>query len=343
MRNLVLLTLLVLMVSSCKQSTSFYRITDSQKISIEDTVLRFDNKNPVALAICDSVMFIICVQTDTSISIFDMKAGTFLNSLGIAGNGPEDVLDPVLISGVHGNKLYLEDTNTKKLLQVLRSNNKFYLSEFMDYHNDIYPSSNLNYSESYFAGRLIGSNKKMFYIYNTTSKTRLDVNFNPYIDNVKDLNYYTSSNISLNSKKNRLIIGFYFIDMCQLYDLKGNLIKSIFFSEKYIPKVDSRSKSLDLSKGYSGFVRMYATEDACYLMRKTELPIIKNGEYIGSTKNMILIKMDWDGNIEKSFKIEDEIQGQFYVDEKNNKLYAIRHVTESDNLDYYDVVTYSIR
>lgn len=347
------LLMILMSIVSCKNekklkyetfTDSYFDLSKSASIEVSDTLLRFIDKNPIGVSLVDSNLFVICAQSDTTIIAYDIKRGIKVNGFGIVGSGPEDVIEPSFVLSVENEYCYLEDASTKKLLRIDKSKTgEFYLSKFAEYPAEIFPSSNLNMSAEYFVGRQVGSNETMFNIFNRKSKNMINVDFYPKLHGVEDVNYYCASNVILNAPKNRIVTGMYFIDMCQIYDLKGNLLKLVYFSEQFIPKTDQKRKILDLSQGYSGIQRVFPTKDACYLLRVTELPVFNSvGEYISSKKDFILIKLNWDGQVEKSFVIKDKIQGQFYIETSTNMMYAIRHSAESTDREYYDIVSYKI-
>ncbi|MDR1170243.1 MAG: hypothetical protein LBK97_05345, partial [Prevotellaceae bacterium] len=122
--------------------------------------------------------------------------------------------------------------------------------------------------------------------------------------------------------------------MFSLFDLSGNRLKSVYFSDNYIPSLawEKQHVHFDTEKGYAG-INVYPTNDFCYLLRHEEV----NDE----TVKIHLIQVDWDGNLVKSYLVPNDMQRQFCIDEKSKKMYAIRHSVTDDNEIFY-VVAYSL-
>lgn len=336
---------IIALLTSCTnpKKNIVYDLSNSSNLLIEDTLVRFDNKIAIGVSIKDSMAFIIQAQSDTCITVLNIKSKIISKSFGLVGHGPEDVISPSFIASIDGsNNIYLIDTNTKKMLKVEKRNkNEYFLKEFIRYPNEIFPSSNLNYSKNYIVGRKIGSeNNKMFYIFNQKTRLKIEVDPNPLMTDLKDVNYFCAPNLALNTQKKKIVVGMYFFDMFHLYDLEGNHLKTFYFSDNYIPKVDKKNRVLDMSEGCKGINRVFPTKNYCYLLRYIEKPVFENGVVVRSNNELFLVKIDWDGNLIKSYKFKDEIIGQFYVDEINKKVFAIRHVVESKNHEFYDVVSY---
>jgi hypothetical protein len=346
-RKYLLIMLFLVLAFSCKKDNnkvSFFDLSLSEKIEVCDTIIRFDDKNPIALSLSDSMVFVIFAQEDTCVRAFSLYNDKTPACIARKGHGPNELIEPSFISTINETtrSVYLEDVYFKKLLKIEKdNNNNFTLSKFANYPHEIFPSSNLCFGNDYFVGRQIGAKYKMFYIYNQTTQHKIEVDYYPLIKDVADKNYFCATNIAFNCKAKKIISGMYFLDMCSLYDIDGKILKSVCFSEKYIPTINRKNKVLDLSNGYSGIIGMFPTVESCYLLRMTELPISENEDYTGTRNHYKLIKMDWEGNILKSYSIEDEIQGQFFIDEINKKFYTIRQVINLGG-EFYDIVTYNI-
>jgi hypothetical protein len=233
----------------------------------------------------------------------------------------------------------LEDGNLKKILKIeidnIDNNKTFTLKQHIDYPERIFLSSEINFSDNFVVGRKI-SKGKMFYIYKMGADLINDIDYYPLIRNLKhDPNYIYAPTLALNEEKNKIVVGMYFFDMFHLYDLNGNRIKSFCFSENCIPKFESDDLMQDLQNGYSGIIRVFPTNDYCYLLRITGEPLTNNNE-------KMLIKINWDGELIKVYKIQDEIEGQFYISEKEKKMYAIRHFIDAEEKEIYGIVSYSL-
>lgn len=344
---LIILILIVTFSTSCIDSKRnvVYDLSNSSNLNISDTLFRYKDKMAIGISLKDSMAFIILAKSDTCISVLNINSKKLQKSFGLVGSGPGEINSPNFMPSIDiSNEINLVDVNTKRMLTISKNkNNGYFLKELIQYPNEIFPSSNLNYSTNYIVGRFVGSeNKKMFFIFDQRKHSKIEVETNPFIPDIKDVNYYGAPNLALNAQRKTIVAGMYFLDMFHLYDLQGNLKKTFCFSNNYIPKIDKKTRAFDLSDGAKGINKIFPTKNHCYLFRYTEKPVVKNGVVISSIKESFLVKIDWNGNLIKSFKIKDEIIGNFYIDEKNNKLFAIRHVIEPENNEFYDVVSYSL-
>jgi hypothetical protein len=298
--------------------------------------------------IIDSFAVINQKMDDSCLVVLNINTKEIITQLGPVGLGPGDVIDPDFMPDTDQDDdgyLYLDDTNAKRFLKInFRSPDKnFELEKWIDYPEKIYPSSNLNYSQDLFVGRKVETDRgKMFYIYDSKTDSFAWVDYYPVVENLKtNQNYFYAPHLCLNRGKKRIVAGMYFFDLVQLYDLSGNRKKVISFSENYIPQIN-KNNSFDLTKGYSGVNFMYATKDYCYIKRTTNIPVSAESEIEVKTEDVI-IQMDWDGNIVKIYSSPDTLSGGFCVDENTKKLFAIRHQTDSELNEYYDIVSFDLK
>lgn len=269
-----------------------------------------------------------------------------MDKFGLIGQGPEDVISPERILSINNANIYYNDVNTRRLLEIKKrgQEDKFYFEKFMPYPDKIYPSALINYSDSYIVGRKIqiGSTNE-FYIYDTKKDSLLEIAIYPTIHDIADPNYYCASHIAMNADKNRIITGKYFMDIINVYDMSGSRLKTMHFSDHPIPSIDQKHKSLDILWGYTGFSNPFCAPEHCFFKRVIEVSsLVGEEKMVSETIETVIIKMDWDGHIIKSYKIEDELMGDFCVDEENNILYGITHSIEDDDIELYHIVSFQI-
>jgi len=340
MKKLIAFISICVAIIACRDSKSDYAIADlSQNISVlkpKEILYSFDDAWPASVAIKDSLIYIIKVQSDTCISVLNMNTKTILCNFGIVGHGPNDIISPDFISTVDNASIFIEDTPTQNIMTIERdvNNEAFILNKYIDYPNKIYPSGETNLSEHFIVGRRIRVGK-MLYIYNRITESIKEVDYYPIIKELKhDPNYIYAPTLALNESKNRIIAGMYLFDMFHVYDLDGNRLKTIAFSDVSIPSFDSKDMMADIQKCKAGITRSFSTRDYCYLLR-----II--GDRIIDDLQFMIIKVDWDGNVVKTYRINEKIEGQFYVDESSDKLYAIRHII-LDQQELFEIALYQL-
>jgi hypothetical protein len=307
-------------------------------LSNPDVLFDFDDKYPVSVYVKDSFAYIIQIKSDTCIMVLDICTKQIVYSLGNVGHGPDDIIRPDFIASINHPDILLEDGNVKKFLKIDmdRDRKTFSLKKFIEYPDQIYPSGEINFSKNFIAGRKVGKGN-MFYIYNKNRDSMVDVDYYPVIKDLKhDPDYIYAPTIALNEDRNRIVAGMYLFDMFHLYDLTGKRIETFCFSENCIPRLDSDDLMRDIQKCKAGIIRTFPTNDYCYLLR------ITGDRIAGLTENMLL-QITWDGELINAYKIQEEIEGQFFINEDERKMYAIRHVINSDENEIYGIVSYPLK
>ncbi|WFE86597.1 hypothetical protein [Parabacteroides chongii] len=331
---------LLLIFISCNKKDRFSYLDLSESLTLDsaEVIYTFEDKYPVSLKAKDSLIFVIQVQSDTCVSIININTKNIVTSIGQVGYGSEDLLSPNFILSTDNHEILLEDGNLKKIAHINIKRDSIRLSKYIEYPEDIFISSELNISNNFIVGRKVDAIEgKMFFIYNRNEKTIIEKNCFPELSTpVSDYNYTFAPVLALNEKQNRVIAGMYFFDMFHVYDLEGNRINTFCFSKNNIPNVNPNTRSLDLRNGYSGIIRTYPTKNYCYLLRYEQNPNpLKNRKH--------LIKINWNGDLIKSYYFTDDVSGQFYIDEKSNKIYIIRNHMNPKGEDFFDIVSYSIK
>ena len=306
-----------------------------------------DNKMLTDIEIIDSFMVVIQRMRDTCILIINQNSQQIIAHAGIKGRGPNEVIDIDYIRNIKKDsigRLFFDDVNNKKLLfmNFRDKDSRFVLEKLMDYPAAIFPCSNLCISSNYIIGRKIETdNKNMFFIYNQENDRMTNILFSPEIKGLeRNINYFYASHLAMNDRKNTIVAGMYFFDMIQLYDLQGNQKRVVHFSKNWKPNVEKQTQMLDFSKGLSGISFMYATDGYCYIKRRSVSPLQTPNGIEERVENMI-VQMDWNGNLIKTYNISEELIGQFCVDEESGKIFAIQHqiegIKEFYNIVYYDM------
>jgi hypothetical protein len=270
---------------------------------------------------------------------YNLDTKKLICDFGRVGKGPNEVISPRFITSIDNNDMIIEDVNSKKILKIIEKNidasKIFDLEQYIGYPIQIYPSGEVNLSANFIAGRIIGTNS-MFYIYNRNTEKVTKCDFYPVISSHHDIdmNNLCAPCLALNEKKNRIVAGMYFFDMFHLYDLTGTRLKSFCFTENFMTHFSSNEPGRELrERGYSGIVRIFASDDYCYLLRITRKPSVNESD-------IMIVQINWDGDLIASYQLgNDVLVGTFFVDELTNKLYMIRMIEGEDN-EIYAVTSY---
>jgi hypothetical protein len=307
-----------------------------------EIIFGFEDRYPIRITVKDSIAIIIEAKNNSSFITLDINKKEVLKYFGNYGNGPEDVVGPEFISSVDIDDFVIfEDVNLGRIRKInVKGEDRFKIKKFIDYPLEIFPGSEMSLSSNFIVSRTIQISKEetsMFHIYNRNDSSVIDVGFYPDVKELSHRNDALAARLALNESKNRIIAGMVHVDMFSLFDLSGKRLKSVYFSDDYIPPLtwddDGKYVIFDSKKRSVG-TSLCPANDFCYLHRWECV----NDETV---KNH-LIQLDWDGNLVKSYIVPNDTEaGGFCIDEKSKKMYAIKHAVTDDNETFY-VVAYSL-
>lgn len=310
-------------------------IQSAKRIFIEDRFYKFDNKLPINLSIKDSIIFINFARSSQALSALNINTKSLVDSFGNIGNGPEEVISPEFIYQTNSSDVVLSDVNSKRIMAIIldSANMKYGLKNILDYPKEIYPASDISMSSTFITGRTLRSEDAMFFIYNKNNKHTIDIPFYPSVRYLESRrNYFYATRTAINENANRIIAANYFFNMFHIYTLEGNHIQSFSLSENPIPKVDIKSRELDVSSKYTGIQALFSTDDYCYMLIKT-----RNSE---TKENIVILQCNWEGKLINSFQIEEDIPGGFYIDEDNARMYTTIQNIDNEGNEIHEIVSY---
>src|SRR5690606_34542031 len=245
----------------------------SQRLDIQEILYTFDDALPVWMSVQDSVMFINLARSSKAAVALDIRTKSLINSFGEIGRGPNEVIGPELVAQMDSDELLLADVNTKKIVRIVQDtiNKNYSLAGAMDYPEEIYPSSGLVFSENFISGRNMENEEAMFFIYNRTDRSSVDISCYPPVKNLqKRRSYFYAVRTAINEDANRIIAANYFFNMFHIYTLQGDYVKSLALSENPIPPVDPQSNEIDFREELTGIQALFPTEEYCYILLKTQ-------------------------------------------------------------------------
>ncbi|MDR1896686.1 MAG: TolB-like 6-bladed beta-propeller domain-containing protein [Prevotellaceae bacterium] len=339
MKQLISLSLAVFMLFSCKENApySFIDLSNTVTLGSPETLIEFDETHPVWLTLKDSTVFIIQVQTDYCMLAFNLKTKE-VQYFGHKGSGPEEFVGhPQFIKPQTGD-LLVQDANG--IIKRVTEKNGTFSVEKVEYK---YPkklqqdfSAGINFSDNFIVANYVNG-EKMFYIYDKNIDSLIYADFYPKMNLESSTHPFINSiyapSLGLNEKRNRIIAGMYYFDMFHVYDLSGKRINSFRFSDNFLPDLNAD----DWQGSVGGFIpHTFPTENYCYLKRITKISQSENNE-----KTQMILQVNWDGELIRAYKLQDDIAG-FYIDEKNNKMYAIRNYVNKKDEEMFALVTYDL-
>jgi lipoprotein len=185
----------------------------------------------------------------------------------------------------------------------------------------LYFSENLNQIDNNtLVGNSIETQNGIFFIYKYDSDSITWIKYNTGF-NFKNpqIQYDVHKNIiCANPSKRVLYAGYRFLDLIQLYDVDGKLLKKIQFSKLKKPLLEKRYTGVSYDNPIYT-IDMYATSRYCYLLRAN-----MTMEQLNDDKDhpCQIIVMDWEGNIKDVLQIPFFIM-PIVIDENNTTLFSI--------------------
>jgi hypothetical protein len=340
---LVAILLCMCILVSCTPKFEYHHIDLSKYSDLKpfETLIELDDKFPTDIAKKDSIIFIIHRKLNSTMLAYNLNTKKFICDFGYVGKASNEVISPRFITSIDNTDIIIGDVNSKKILKIIEKNidasRIFDIEPYIEYPLQIYPSGEINLSANFITGRMIGYGiNSMFYIYNRNTEKSINCDFYPAVNSPYDIdmNNLCAPCLALNEKKNRIVAGMYFFDMFHLYDLEGKRLKSFCFTENLMLHFNSNEPYQELrERGYSGIVKIFASDDCCYLLRLTKKPLADESD-------IMIVQINWDGDMIASYQLGNNVlAGTFFVDELINKLYMIR-IIEGENNEIYAVTSY---
>lgn len=308
-----------------------------------DTVFSFVDEYPVNIETTGDSIFLIFAMQDTTIKVIDTETKTIVKSLGIKGNGPEDILSPVFLYNRYitpENDLTLTDPNIRKIIKISLHDLTLKKEDMPTYlHN----KSSINFFNNTIVAYPIIPDNYMFSIISLDEKQsehRVTFPFNVNEDNknkISAMPTYFATNINANIEKQRIIISMYYFDAYYVYDFDGNIISKFNLSDCEFNINTCIKKYFNLDKrGNIRYTRGYCTDKYCYLRRLEEIPDTDMGRYITTATK--IIKTDWNGNPLAILNVPDGFKA-FCIDE-NEDILAIVNSQRNEKNEYFDIIRF---
>lgn len=347
---------LAAVVCSCGQSNSKVTETASIELTEEfsslpvltltaiDTLQSFNDAYPIKVEKAgDKLIVLFSMMEDTMIRVYDVASKTKLASLGIKGNGPQDVISPEFFHNrrVQGDScITLYDPNLGCTLNISLTD---YTLNKEPLNKALGGQSSINYFDDSAVSYYIRSSDYMFKISQFEPENEKLVEY-PFT--LTDENETKTSNlpgnvfaqiIYANKSKGRILSSLFYFDAYYLFDFEGNFLKEFhlatedFDMNKAVTRYFNRDRSESLMNSYG-----YATDHYCYFRRIKEKHNFEQKSSI--TIGDEIIKVDWDGNPVAIIKLPNE-SASFCVD-SNENIIAITKTTDDAESEIYSIIKY---
>jgi hypothetical protein len=138
----------------------------------------------------------------------------------------------------------------------------------------------------------------------------------PVYDHLKEniRQYAVTNKFWIHEKRHRLAIAMRFYNVIHIFDMDGNLQKTISFGKKTEPEINYKLEMVDSDHSVSCFTDIYGTNDRIFALWK--------GGKRQEKKNSVLFELDWDGNLIRTFRLDREI-ACIAIDQTNRDIYGV--------------------
>jgi hypothetical protein len=342
--------LIIVLCFSCKEKenikTEQIQIPEPNEMEIVETTLipakcAIDN-----FIMVDSLLLMTTYCDSMCFSVYNKFTHEFVISFGNKGNRQFDISFPLLYKqeNYDAEKILAYDSDlcrniTINLDSIVKGYNPYSQIKFTRQDKELWWTGELSHINE---NKIVGSNMAsfsgdgMFFIYNTQTKEKQWIDFNPkYEYDINDYLRFVYDNVIATSKNRQSIaVAFRSIDMICLYDFDGSCKKRICFSELKKPVVDKKRKIIDEDEKLY-FFRIFGTEKYFYAVRGN----ISTADILnGINYQPDILKFNWDGELIDNYSFKKPINA-ICIDEDRMRLYI---VTSTDNPEYEELIEFKL-
>lgn len=348
----LILVALVFVVWSCSNGKSNDSETASLKLSEEysslpvlnliatDTLQSFNDAYPVFMETAgDKLVVLFSMMEDTMIRVYDMATKTKLASLGLKGNGPEDVISPIFFNNrrVQADScLSLYDSSSRETLTLSLTDYSIIKAPL---NKAIRAEASVNYFDNCAISYTIMPGDYMFKIvqFEPETETHIAYPFSLSDENAEKIAKnptFLTKIIYANESRKRIMISMSYLDAYYLYDFDGKLLKEFHLANDDFDINKAVSQLFDPGSEYLRNICSYATNRYCYLRR------IYYKEDTESNRENTVVKVDWDGNPVAIIKMHDSLKS--YCIDSNEDIIAIDNITHEEDTETFSIIKYKL-
>lgn len=344
MKSYVLLIIAGWLCSCASHSDTFYDLTSSKQIKPNKVICEVLDAGVLSqLQIDDTLLVAIDHLGEKKFIVIDLNSGKEISRLGEKGRGPKEFYSPQFVindNTIIKDSSYLSvyDSNLMRFFHI--DFNKLVYDSTYRIPSQIFPvkiigCTNLNLLKDKIIGKSSTTEDSgAFFIYDTQNERQTWADYYPRRGNLKPgtYNYLYNVNLAANEATHKIICGMTFMDIVTVYDTTGHLIKSYKFSENTTFDIDSDTQMVKYDAPVY-LPHIYSTRNHCYFLRIG----YDTGSLDARKDGTTLIKLDWEGNIVNSYKINEYLYG-FCIDEQRDKLLGIF----SEDSDVFKILEYNL-
>lgn len=303
-------------------------------VSPTDTLVSWYDKYPRDVRLVGRWLCVLMAKSDTCMYLYDKTTGDFGHRLGVLGEGPEDMMAPEFVHNSDkeaGQCLRFCDVNAHRSFSLTPDAR---LADFSPFHSGL-SSVNL------VAGAVIGhplEGEPSLWAIRYADGRELRVGLQPSVPSSltekvhSNLRYIYSCHVLSDSGMRSIVVPMYFFDLIQVYDGQGNLCRYVSPQDGY--RFEDSLQALLRGDDYWGYPQCFSTERYCYLYR-----CLTDGR-TRRVKRAQLMKLDWEGHIQRSVELDRPLSGGFCVENDTTAYCIVGDVRDDEEV--YRLVRYAL-
>jgi len=319
-----------------------FSLTELKGTQISD--IEIFSSQYVNLVVVDT--FLVVQKNQSPIlQVFSTKNYNLLVEAGNMGEGPEELKNPTLL-----NNTLQSTQNNSPIIQVYDAGSRrifqYNVLNLIDQNEPFLNTIELPLDETFDVSMVYFNNEdwlilnpsefNRFLIHSYKDSTqilvpypdKLDFEVDPYY---KLFIYYSS--VAMEAKKQQFFSGNLLLGELDLYDIKGNLIKSTKFQENSTLEKDINT----LPQNMNSYISDIET-DGNYMYALNNNNKLLNADKDEDRNNMQLLVFDMNGTLLKTLPFSDQkFITSIALDRQENKLYAYSLHEEKHNIFVYDL------
>jgi hypothetical protein len=294
---------------------------------------------PRRFILLDNQYFIFIADTDGEIlQIYDIDSGENIKSFGKKGQGPGEFVGASIVSPSPSNpkEFWIYDVTLRRLTKynietVLNSTDIK-----PDYIVNICADAGQPFNFSFLSDNTFiasGAFQSRLCFYNLNGDT---IKTNGYVPGKRDHNVTIFEHLvvayqcalNFNHRKKKIAICNYDGDLLEIYDIKGNIIKTVHGPDLFIPEYIPYSGHAKMTSQRCGYTDLCSSSNYIYCVYSGERQENMQDWLVGCGKNILIF--NWQGEPVKQVKTDIRL-GPINFSEERNTIYAICY----DGAEFY--------
>lgn len=298
------------------------------KVITEDNIVSPQNhKTPITEAlnvdkinIYDSILICINRMSDTVFHLYNKYDFSYIGSFGVIGQGPNDFQFPFFLKQEQCDSILLYDVSLASFKSIhindIKTHNTGNIHSVKMPKSLIRSPNLIQVNDSCFIGN-IDNGEGLFFIYSQEQDEQKWIEFPDLLQQPEqNFTVMNMNRITFNAQQDRIASAMTYYNLLFLYDLKGNLKKTIQLGEEkiepFIPdEYGMNPENLICCRDLA------STDEAIYILMQHD---VKEKDFDNSDNNPSrIVMLDWDLNYLKTYQLP-HYSLSFYVDESQDRI-----------------------